>query len=444
MTARLPTKAMVAAGLALLCAAAWPQTRELGSTGELLDGIAAIVDEGIVLESELAQRLVIVVDNFRGQQQQLPPEQRTTLPPLAVLERQVLDQLVLREIQLQRAARVGIVVSDDQLNQALANVAANLGITLDQLPATLAAENLDYTMYREDSRKDIILTQLEQRDVLSRIAVTPRELDQCLRRLAANQTNEFDYNVSHILIGLSSGATSEDIRDAERRIEEIRARLDAGEDFAQLALTYSEAQTALEGGSLGWRKGSELPTLFADVVFGMRPGEHSEPIKTGSGFHLVRLNDMRGAERVMVDQVHARHILISPNAILDEDATRQKLLGIREQIVNGDDFGAVALGVSEDTLSGADGGDLGWVSPEDFVPEFAEKLKELQIGQLSEVFRTRFGWHLVEVLERRSHDTTDEVKEQRCQSEVRASKAQEEREMWLRRLRDQAYIDIRL
>jgi peptidyl-prolyl cis-trans isomerase SurA len=289
-----------------------------------------------------------------------------------------------------------------------------------------------------------MIAQLEQRDVMSRISVTPRELDQCLRQLEANQTNQFDYNVSHILIGLSAAATSDEIRDAERRVEEIVGRLDAGEDFAQLALTYSQAQTALQGGSLGWRKGSELPTLFADIVFGLQPGQHSEPLRSGSGFHIVRLNEMRGAERVMVDQVHARHILLSPNAILDEDATRQKLIGVREQILNGDDFAAVANAVSEDALSGSDGGDLGWVVPEDFVPEFAEKLETLQIGEISEAFRTRFGWHIVEVLERRSHDTTDERKQETCLSEIRQSKAEEEREMWLRRLRDQAYVDIRL
>jgi peptidyl-prolyl cis-trans isomerase SurA len=444
MTARFHGTTLAAIAAALSCSAAWAQDRDLGSTGELLESVAAVVEEGIVLQSDLAARLAIVVDNFRQQQQQLPPEQRTQLPPLSVLERQVLDQLVLKEIQLQRAERLGIVVSDDTLNQALGNVAANLNLTLEQLPAALAAENIDYTMYREDSRQELILNQLEQRDVLSRINVTPRELELCLARTEANQTNEFDYNVSHILIGLSASAASEEVRAAEQRIEEIRERLEAGEDFAQLALTYSEAQTALEGGSLGWRKGSELPTLFAGVVTSMQPGEYSEPIQSASGFHLVRLNEMRGAERVMVDQVRARHILISTTEILDDDATRQKLLGIREQIVNGDDFGAVALAVSEDTLSAADGGDLGWVSPDDFVPEFAEQLKTLPAGELSDVLQTRFGWHIVEVTDRRSHDSTEELKEERCQSEIREGKAQEEREVWLRRLRDQAYIDIRL
>ena len=444
MTVRPIIRFALLAATGLATQQSFPQTRELGSTGNLLDGIAAVVDEGIVLESELAQSVAILVGNLRAQQQQAPPEERRPLPPIGVIERQVLDRLVLREIQLQRAKRVGIVISDDQLNRVLANLANNLGITLDELPEALAAENLDYLMYRESAREDLMISQLEQRDVMQRISVTPRELDQCLQRLEANQSNQFDYNVSHILISLSASATSEETRDAERRINEIREQLEAGADFAELALTYSQAQTALQGGSLGWRKGSELPTLFADIVFRMQPGEHSEPIQSGSGFHIVRLNEMRGAERVVVDQVHARHILISPNALLDEDATRQKLIGIREQILRGDDFTAVANAVSEDSVSGSDGGDLGWVSPDDFVPEFAEKLRELEMGELSEVFRTRFGYHIVEVLERRTHDTTDELKEQRCLTEMREGKAEEEREMWARRLRDQAYVDIRL
>jgi peptidyl-prolyl cis-trans isomerase SurA len=443
MTVRPVIRCALLAGIVLASEQCLPQTRELGSSGDLLDGIAAVVDEGIVLESELAQRVAIVVGNLRAQQQEAPPEQRGPLPPLGVIERQVLDQLVLRQIQLQRADRVGIVVSDDQLNQVLGRLASNLGITLDELPAALAAENLDYSMYRENAREDILISQLEQRDVMNRIAVTPRELDQCLQRLEENQTNQFDYNVSHILVSLSASATSEETRDAERRINEIREQLASGADFAQLALTYSQAQTALQGGSLGWRKGSELPTLFAEVVFGLQPGEVSEPIQSGSGFHIVRLNEMRGAERVMVDQVHARHILIAPNALLDEDATRQKLIGIRDQILKGEDFTAVANAVSEDAVSGSDGGDLGWVSPDDFVPEFAEKLRDLQIGELSEVFRTRFGYHIVEVLDRRSHDTTDELKEERCLTEIRDGKAEEEREMWARRLRDQAYVCLK-
>jgi peptidyl-prolyl cis-trans isomerase SurA len=431
------------AGAALSFHAA-AQNRELGSTGELLDGIAAVVEEGVVLKSELAMRLDLVMRNLREQQAQQRPEERRPLPPMSIIEPQVLDQLVLRQVQLQRASRLGIDVSDELLNDAMTQVAQNSGLTLEELPTALAAENIDYAMFREDSRDDLILEQLQQRDVISRITITPRELDQCLSRSAVNEADAFDYNISHILISVPASATPQDIDQARSRIEEIRERLEAGEDFARVAVATSHAQTALDGGNLGWRKGSQLPTLFAPMVVRMQPGEISDPIQSGAGFQLVKLNDMRGAERVMVDQVRARHILLRPNAILDDAATRQRLLGIREQILGGDDFGAIAQSVSEDTVSAAEGGDLDWLSPGDTVPEFEQVLAELPLRTLSEPFQTRFGWHIVEVIERRSYDTTDEVKQQQCAREIRASKAEEERELWLRRLRDQAFVDVRL
>ncbi|HEY8519788.1 MAG TPA: peptidylprolyl isomerase [Gammaproteobacteria bacterium] len=420
------------------------QTRELGSTGEMLDGIAAVVDDGVVLKSELQQRLELVVQSLREQQAQLPPEQRRPLPPLSVLERQVLDQLVLREVQLQRARRLGITVSDDQLNQALSNVARNLGLTLEELPAALAAEGLDYALYREDSRQELIIEQLQQRDVISRITVTPRELEQCLARREATAAQELDYNISHILISVPSGATTEQIEEARRRIEEIYQRLQVGEDFARLAVATSHAQTALDGGNLGWRKGSQLPTVFADIVPRMEVGEFSEPIQSSSGFQIVKLNDRRGGEPVVVEQLHVRHILITPNEILDNDAAKQKIIGIRQQILNGEDFATLARAQSEDTVSAAEGGDLGWVTPDDFVPEFGQMLRRLRIGELSEPFETRFGWHIVEVLDRRTYDTTDEVKRQECTRQIRASKAEEELQLWITRLRDQAYVDIKI
>lgn len=419
------------------------QDRELGAGGELLEGVAAVVDDGVVLKSELSSRTALVVENLRKQLEQAPPEQRRALPPVSVIEQQVLDQLVIREIQLQRAKRIGITVNDDMLNDALGRVAQGLGYTLEELPAVLAAENIDYAMYREESRQDLMIEQLERRDVMNRINITPRELDQCLVNLAANASSAYDYNISHILIGLPANATAQDIERAKQRIDEIHSRLDAGEDFARLAVGVSQAQTALDGGSLGWRKGSQLPTLFADTVLKLKPGEYSQPIQSSSGFQIVKLNDMRGAERTMVDQAHVRHILLRPNEILDLAAVRQKILGIRQQIVGGDDFATVARAVSEDNTSATDGGDLGWLSPGDTVPEFEQVVAQLPLRTLSDPVQTRFGWHLIEVTERRSHDTTDEMKREECARQIRTAKAEEERELWVRRLRDQAFVDVR-
>jgi len=423
---------------------AFAQTRELGETGVLLDGIAAIVDEGVVLKSELEERLELVVAALRRQQAQMPPQQRLPLPPLSEIESQVLEQLIIEQVQLQRAERLGIQVSDQALNQALSNVAQSLGLTLEQMPAALAEQGIDYAAYREERRRELILDQLEQREVLGRISITPRELEQCLERLESSQMNELDYNVSHILIDIPSGGRTEGIEAARAKLDEIYARLEAGEDFGQLAIVYSDAETALEGGSLGWRKGSQLPTLFVDTVLRMKPGEVSEPIQSASGFHIIRLNEVRGAERVMQDQVRARHILLRPNEIMDDAAVEQRLRGVRAQILGGDEFGPIARALSEDIASAADGGDLGWIGPGEVVPEFEEQLAKLDIGELSEPFQTRYGWHLVQVTDRRSHDATDELKQQQCVRQLRVNKAEEERELWLRRLRDQAFVDIKI
>jgi len=433
---------------ALLCAAAlssraFAQDRELGAGGELLEGVAAVVDNGVVLKSELTDRIGIVMLNMRRQQEQQPAEQRRPLPPPSVVETQVLDQLVLRELQLQRAKKVGITVSDDLLNQALSRVAENLGYTLEELPTVLAAQNVSYSQYREDSRQDLMIEQLQQRDVINRINISPRELELCLAARDTNQTNTFDYNISHILISVPGSATPDQLETARKKIDDIYSRLEAGEDFARLAVATSQAQTALDGGSLGWRKGSQLPTLFADTVVKMQPGEFSKPIQSAAGFQIVKLNEMRGAERTTVQQAHVRHILLKPSPLLDSAALKQKILGIRQQILGGADFATLAHAQSEDPGSATDGGDLGWISPGDLVPEFEKAIDALPLKQVSEPIQSRYGWHIAEVLDRREHDTTDEVKREECTRSIRQSKAEEERELWLRKLRDQAFVDIR-
>jgi len=420
------------------------QNRELGGTGELLDGIVALVDSGVVLKSELDFRMENVAANFVQQQMSLPPERRGQLPPRAILEDQVLDQLILEEIQLQRADKIGIEVSDDQVNLVLTDIAGNAGMTLEQLPQLLASEGIDYNRFRDEQKRELIIRTLERADVVSKITINPREFEQCMNRSVATQTDNFEYNISHILVAFSPDASSDEIAAAEAKIRDIGRQLDEGADFAQLAVAYSDAQTALEGGSLGWRKGSELPTVFATEVPKLKVGEHSTPIRGGGGFHIVRLNEMRGSEPTMIDQIHARHILLSPTAVLDDDATKQKLRGLREQIVNGDDFATLATAVSEDPQSAVDGGDLGWQTLDTFVPEFSSELASLEIGEVSEPFRTPYGWHIAEVLGRRTYDMSDELREQDCRQQIGNRKVDEEREIWRRRIRDEAYVQKKL
>ena len=447
-TKRTLTTGMAAAVLAAAVLAlprhAAAQTRELGASGELLDGIAALVDEGVVLRSEFNQRVATITDNLLRSQSQLPPEQRSALPPLSVIEEQVLEQLILEQIQLQRANRFGIIVGDEMLNQALASIAQGVGLTLDQFPQALASEGIDYAQYREETRETLVLEQLRQREVAAAIVVAPRDMETCLAQSSTDEYLNQEYNTSHLLIGISSTATRDEIEQARERVDEIIARLDAGENFAELAITYSDGQYALEGGSLGWRRGIELPSLFADLIPNMEPGDHSEPIQSGSGFHVIRLNEVRGVQPVLQDQIRIRHILLRPTEVMDAPAVRQRLTGLRDEIIAGDDFAAIARSVSEDPVSASDGGDLGWTPSGVFVPEFEQVINTLEIGELSLPFETRYGWHIAEVLETRTHDTTDELREQQCVEQIRASKLEQEQQLWLRRLRDEAFVEVRL
>ena len=420
------------------------QTRELGGTGELLDGVAAIVDDSIVLKSQLNQRIAVVINNYQNSTAQLPPAQRRPLPPLSVLEEQVLEQLILSELQLQLAQRFGITVGDDALNQAIASIAQGAGISIEQLPAELAQDEIDYVDFRNETRNSMILEQLHQRAILSNIVVSPREMDLCLADTTANAAAELDYLASHLLIGITSTATRVEIDQAREQVEEIHQKLENGENFAELALTYSDGQTALEGGSLGWRKGAQLPTLFADVIIGLDEEDHSEPIQSASGFHIVRLDAARGAQPMMVDQLRIRHILIEPNEVMNDEAVLQRLRGIREQILNGGDFAVFAQTVSDDAVSGAEGGDMDWTEPGIFVSEFEAVVAGLEIGELSEPFNTPFGWHIAEVLDSRSYDMTEERKEQQCIQRIRGTKFEEERTLWLSRLRDEAFVEVRM
>lgn len=433
-----PLQAFLACIAALLLppGAAQAQTRELSSSGELLDGIAAIVNDGVVLKSELDVEVQRIVERLRAQGTQLPPPQ--------ALREQVLERLVVQRIQLQRAQRANIDVSDETLNQALANIAQRNNTTLAELPQLLAGEGIDYAAYRADLRNQIAIDQLRQKEVIARIAVTPREVDEYMARQAGKEGLNQEFLLSQILVAVPPSASSEQLRAAEEKINDLAKRVEAGEDFAQLAVAFSDGQQALEGGSLGWRKGTELPSVFAEVAPGLARGQVSPPLRSSSGFHLVRLDDRRGGEPVIEDQARVRHILIQTNEILDDAAARQKLSEIRTRIVGGEDFAAVAKVVSEDEQSAIEGGDLGWSGPGTFVPAFEQTVKELPIGEISQPFKTQFGWHILRVEERRTYDATADRQRQRAILAIRNSKLGDETEIWARRLRDEAYVEYRM
>jgi peptidyl-prolyl cis-trans isomerase SurA len=421
----------------LATSTAFAQTREASSSGELLDRVAATVNEGVVLQSELDEQMSLIVERLRAQKLDLPPQN--------VLQRQVLDRLVLQELQMQRADRGGIKVSDEQLNNALKNVANQNRITLAQLPEVLAEQGIDYASYRDGIRKEIAMQILRQRDVIARINVSPREIDQYIERQKRMPSEGNQYDVSHILIAVPQAATPEQLDEAQKKADEVYQRATGGEEFGRLAVAFSNSQTALEGGRLGMRKGSELPTFLGEPIASMKVGDVTKPIRTPSGFHIVKLNEIKGDAQVIENQVHARHILIKPNELQDDATVQQKLAGIRDRILNkGENFAAVASVVSEDPGSAAEGGDLGWAGPGTFVPEFERQLSQLQPDEISEPFRTQFGWHIIQLLGRRQFDTTDDIKRQRAFAQIRESKADEETELWLRRLRDEAYVEYKL
>jgi peptidyl-prolyl cis-trans isomerase SurA len=423
--------------LALLAGHADAQTRDMSSTGVALDRVVAIVNEGIVLQSQLDAQTAMIEDRLRGQ--------NTQLPPADVIRKQVLDRLILQEIQVQRAGRLGVQVPDEMLNEALRDVAERNKIPFEQMPAMLEAQGVDYASYREEMRREIMMQMLRQRDVFPRIYVSPRELEQALERDASQAGVNTEYDVSHLLLSLPESATVEEMAKVEDLARDIRRRAIEGEDFGQLALAYSKAQSALERGKLGWRRLGQLPQFIADLVSNLQPGQVSEPVRTPTGFHLVRLDGVRGGDSgpVMVEQVHARHILMRPNEVQDDATTRQRLNAIRDRVIAGEDFGALASVTSEDPGSATHGGDLGWTAPGTFDPKFEEVLAGLAENQISEPFRTQFGWHIVQLLGKRTYDQSDDMRRQRVLTALRESKVDEETELWLRRMRDEAYVEIR-
>jgi peptidyl-prolyl cis-trans isomerase SurA len=426
----------ILAAQVLLLPAAYAQTRDIGVHGEMLDRIAAIVNDGLVLKSELDSQMDSVTKRL--------VEQKIELPSQSVLKQQVLDRLVVQEIQMQRAKHVGLTISDEQLNSALQEIAARNKIPFDQLPTALAAQGIDYKQYRESMRKELTLNTLRQRDVISHINVTPRELDQYLARQQSAASND-EFNVSHILLSLPAAATPQQLEEISHKAQDLATRAAKGEDFGQLAIANSNSSTALDGGQLGWRKGGQLPQFVLDLVVKMKPGDVSEPVRTPSGFHIVKLNERRSGEvAVIVNQVHVRHILMKPNELDDDETVRQKLAKLRDRIEKGEDFAGIASTSSEDPGSAPDGGDLGWSGPGTFVPEFDKAVADLKVNEISEPFKTRYGWHIVQMLGTRTYDSTEDVRRQKAFVAIRESKADEETELWVRALRDEAFVEIKM
>lgn len=410
---------------------------ELSESGEFLDGVAAIVNEGIVLKTQLFEQLEIIRANAARQGLQLPPAD--------ILEEQVLERLIITEIQLQRAARIGLNVSDEMLNQSIAGIAAQNNVSFEDMPRILAADGLDYAEFRRSLRDDITISQLRRIEVGQSISVTEREIEQCIADLEGNVVANSEYELSHILLSVPESASAEEVAEVEALANQIYAQIRNGADFRELAVRHSKGPTALEGGSLGWMQGQQVPTVFTDVLQDMGQGDVSAPIRAASSFHIVKVDNLRSAvQRSEVNQARVRHILVQPNEIIDDATAKQRLEEALARIRAGEDFGEQAKLLSDDPGSANLGGDLGWAGPGVYAPEFEKAIDGSEIGVITGPFRTQFGWHILEVTDRRVYDNTEDLKQQNCIARIRNGKLEEESQLWIQRLRDEAFVEKRI
>lgn len=429
-------KINILCAVAALAAAPLTFADELSETGEFLDGVAAIVNDGVVLKSQLREEMSLIMRRAQDQGFQLPPA--------SVLQEQVLERLILTEIQLQRADQIGLSVSDQMLNDSIARMAQQAGIPFDQMPAALAADGIDYADFRRGMREEITLEQLRRIMVGQEIDVSDREIEQCITDLEDNVVVNSSWNLSHILVNLPDGATGAQIDATREKAQGVYEQIMDGADFGEMAIRYSESDTSLSGGMLGWIEGQQIPSFFVDILTGMEAGDVSEPFRTSSSFHIVKVNELRSAiQRSEINQTRARHILITPNEIIDDATAKQQLEGAIERIEEGEDFGELAKLLSDGPTAPV-GGDLGWSDPGSFVPEFEKVMNDLEIGEISEPFRSPFGWHIVEVLDRRVYDNTEDLKRRNCDARIRNSKMEDESQLWMRRLRDEAFVVKRM
>lgn len=406
------------------------------ATPQLLDRIIAIVNDEAISATELAAEIETVKLQLN--------QQRAPIPPAEILKKQVLERLIGIHLQLQLARANNIVVDEDSLNRAIQSIAEQNRMTLRQFRNVLEADGYDFNKFREDIRREMITSRLRQRQIDNRISVSDAEIDQFLAQQQGSEQANDEYHLAHILIAVPEAASSEEIQRAKIKAQTLLEKLQQGAEFTTLAVTESSGQQALSGGDLGWRKAGQLPTLFANLVPKMKIGEVSQPIRSPSGYHIIKLLDHRSGEQHVITQTHARHILLRPNALATEEEVQAQLQALKVRIESGDDFGELAQAHSEDKASAINGGDLGWASPGVMVPQFEEVMAKTPINAISEPFQTQFGWHILQVLERRSYDNTEEFKRNNARRQLIERKIAEEHEIWLRRLRDEAYVEIRL
>ncbi|EAT12807.1 Parvulin-like peptidyl-prolyl isomerase [Oceanobacter sp. RED65] len=400
---------------------------------QTIDSIAAVVDDGIIMESELEQR----IDTIKRQSQGM------RLPPDDILQDQVLERLIIENLQLQMAERSGMRISDEQLNQTIINIAKQNGLTLREFKKALEKDGVSYAQAREQIRRERIISEVQRYRVGSKINISEQDVDNFLNSVRGKSATAEEYRLGHILIQVPSQASRAQLKRAQNKAEDIVKKLRNGADFQQMAISQSEGRNALKGGDLGWRKEAELPTLFADIVPDLKKGQVSNPIRSASGYHIIKISDKRGGDTQMVRQTKARHILIQENEIRNSQQAKKLINDLYKKLKNGADFDELAKEYSDDPGSKLSGGDLGWVNQGDMVPAFEQTMNATKKGQISEPFKSRFGWHVLQVTDYRQKDVGEEIQRNQARQLLYSRRFEEELPIWLRQIRADAYVEVK-
>ena len=401
-----------------------------------LDKIIAIVDDNIITQIELNDRVKLISQQIKQQGSRLPSQD--------TLRKQVLERLILEKLQLDMAKKTGIRINDEMINRVIANIAQENRLSMPQFREVLKKDGYQFSDFRENIRREVTISRLRKMRVENKVNISEQEIDNYLNQTLKGQSVDDEYHLSHILIATPEAASPKQVEDARIKAQKVFNELEKGDDFGQKAIAVSNDELALKGGDLGWRKTAQLPTLFTAVVAKMRTNEIKGPLRSASGFHIIKLLEKRSnAQKHIINQTMARHILIRPTQVLSRDDARQRLENIRQRINTGGDFASLARASSDDKAAAAEGGNLGWVSPGMMVPAFEEEMNKLKPGEISKPFLTQFGWHIVQVLSRRKHDNTEQFQRSQAIKLIRKRKTEEAVQDWLRRLRAEAYVDYR-
>jgi peptidyl-prolyl cis-trans isomerase SurA len=423
------TRTLLSAGLIVAALIGAP----IHAATEVIDQVVAIVDDDIIMASELRERVGAVTGNLQARSIQLPPEEE--------LIRETLDQLILESIQLQLGTRAGVRISDEQLNGAVQRIAAQNRMTMEQFRQALEERGQSYEAMREQIRREMIIQRVQAGNINQRIQITENEVGNFMATQEGQTLTQPEFHLLHALLPIAPDASGSEVSAANAQVEAVLKRIRAGEPFAQ-AIPASDSPYTFSGGDLGWRKFEDLPSLFTDIVPKLKPGQTADPVRSDSGIHLVFLEEVRGKEEVIA-QTKARHILIKPSEIMTDDQARELIEKLRARALSGEDFAELAREYSEDIGSAQEGGELGWTNPGQMVPEFESAMGNTAVDKISDPVRTQFGWHIVKVEGRRDEDMTDLATRSKAMDYVHNRKYQEELDAWLRQIRDEAFVDIK-